>query len=198
MVASAQELEVLFQQHESLIHWCLKPFRTYRSSRYDKEDLEQVAYAAFLEAVKLYDPDKGKLSTLVARYVPYRVRRFLRQNVSDFTVPLNGTYDASIIPGSVSLDIKAKTSDLEDLSNMYGKVDETYGLVDLISTVEHHCHSGCLDGDEVFNQWKMWRLGGYTHKEIADQYNLQRGTVAERLALVERKLKQQEGNNGHS
>lgn len=196
MTKREQELEALFQQYKSLLHWCLKPFRTYKSTRFDMEDLEQVAYMAFLETVANYDESKGQLSTLLAIYVPHRVRRFIRKNVSDFTLPCNGEYDTSIIPATIALDIKSKVGEVEDLGNMFGKSESGYAYADLLTDVERACYGGPLDGKEIFNQWKLWRLGGYSHKEVADMYGMKRGAVAERLAKVERKLKQQEVNNG--
>ena len=190
-MADQEQVAELFQQHKSLLHWCLKPFRTYKSTRFDMEDLEQVAYMAFLETVANYDESKGQLSTLLAIYVPHRVRRFIRKNVSDFTLPCNGEYNTDIIPATVALDKKSKIGEVEDMGNMFGKSESGYAYVDLLADVERACYGGPLDGNEIFNQWKLWRLGGYSHKEVADMYGMKRGAVAERLAKVERKLKQQ-------
>lgn len=191
-MADQEQVAELLQQHKSLLHWCLKPFRTYKSTRFDMEDLEQVAYMAFLETVANYDESKGQLSTLLAIYVPHRVRRFIRKNVSDFTLPCNGEYNTDIIPATIALDKKSKIGEVEDMGNMFGKSESGYDYADLLADVERACYGGALDGNEVFNQWKLWRLGGYSHKEVADFYGMKRGAVAERLAKVERKLKQQE------
>lgn len=190
MVVSAEELEALVLENQRLIYWCLKPYKDFKNSRYDYDDLVQVAHEAFIKAIEDYDESKGKLSTFVAIRIPSMLGKFVRKNISSFTVPTNFDYATIQTPTTVSLSIQT-TADGHDLEGTVGRPDDNLEMISLLSAVEKICHSFRFDGNEVFRQWKLWRLWGYTQQEIADFYGVERAVLWWRLKTIEKKLMEQ-------
>ena len=196
MNVTAEEMETLVLENQGLIYWCLKPYKDFKTPRYDYEDLVQVAHEGFMKAIKDYDESKGKISTYMAFHIPNYLSRFVKKNMSQFTVSTKTDYKAHI-PEVSSLNFRTAADGLE-LEGLVGKPDDKIELITLLDSIEQICHTFTLDGNELFNQWKMWRFGGYTQREIADFYGLERGAVAMRLKNIEKKLKLMGDDNGHS
>lgn len=195
MSVSTEEIEKLVSENEKLIHWCLRPYRNFKNSRYDYEDLLQVATLEFINALEKYDESKGTLSTYMAIRIPAAVHRFIIKNSSYFTLSTKQDPKEVDTSKEISLSSEPKNEGRGFYETVGGHDDGMY-LAELLSDVEDQCYSGLLDGTELFSQWKLWRFGGYTHKEIGDRYGLSPSAVSMRLRGIEKKLKTMEGHYG--
>lgn len=77
--------EEIYEKYKNLIHFAIKRYQNICSSRFDYEDLFQVAYIALSHAYENWDPKKGSFTTIALIYINQQIRRYILKNISPFS-----------------------------------------------------------------------------------------------------------------
>jgi RNA polymerase sigma factor (sigma-70 family) len=157
--------KALVEQYQYVPKWVLKHFR-HRPS--DRDDLEQTALIALMKAAVEFDPSRNvKFTTVAVFYIRNAMRHFRPHRRQSFK-----EYPAS----SQTSDDFPSLSDIPDLEeSTYDRlpIDILKPLLNTLSTRDR-------------NIFILYWLGGYTLKEVGEQYDLCRERIRQ---IVESSLR---------
>lgn len=170
-------LEEVYNEYDKLL-WDLvyKKIKYFpKSSRYDIDDLHQVACIALIHAYKNFDPDRNvSFSTYLYKCVRSKIDRYITKNHSDFTVNCRFNINNIKLPSIVNLDDLILGADKETNNDQIVGLSDDYTnleICDLIRSV--------VDDDKKFYIWCQHYIMDRTYIDIANEFNISKQCVHE-------------------